>query len=115
MRSSDAATTPDVLLAAAREYAQEGRASHVAWVEHLSAGPCDGCTPESLRAIGTVDDQREWVRKYDVILTVLDLVDETLAVRMVDAVARLADSAERDSRRRNAQHALRYRREARSA
>lgn len=109
--------TPDVLLDAARRYAREGRESHVLWAEHLRAhrngAPCESCTAEVIATAGDVEVQDEWVRKYEVILLALDLVDETLAVRLVDAVARLADEGMRDRAVYFAQRALRYREEAR--
>ena len=77
--------TPDVVLAAARQYAQEGRESHVLWANHLrlhrNGSPCDACTDEVIATAGDLDEQLEWVRKYDVILLALELVDETLAVK----------------------------------
>lgn len=114
-----ACDTPDVLLAAARRYAQEGRESHVFWADHLRAhrngASCDACTDEVVATAGDLDVQLEWVRKYDVILLALDLVDETLATRFVDAVARLADEGMRDRAVYFARRALRYREEAQRA
>lgn len=110
--------SPDIVLQSAREYAAEGRQSHVLWAEHLQAhrdgNGCDRCTPEVIATAGDVEEQLEWVRKYDVILTALGFVDETLAVRLVDAVARIGNEVEREQRVRNARHALRYRAEARA-
>lgn len=87
--------SPDVLLEAARKYAREGRESHVLWASHFRAhrngSDCDACTEDVIATAGDVEVQDEWVRKYDVILLALDLVDETLA--------RLADEGMRDSRR----------------
>lgn len=111
--AENAASRPDFVLAAAIEYAREGRASHVAWAEHLAAGDCECCTAEVVNTAGDAAVQREWVRKYDVILTALELVEETLTVRLVDAVARISDEEERKHRVKNVRHALRYREEAR--
>lgn len=109
--------TPDRVLVAARRYAAEGRESHVLWASHLQAhedGDCPACTPDVVETAGDLAMQLEWVRKYDVILLALELVDETLSVRLIDAVARISDDEERKSRVKNARHALRYRREAHS-
>lgn len=109
--------SPDVLLEAARKYAREGRESHVLWASHFRAhrngSDCDACTEDVIATAGDVEVQDEWVRKYDVILLALDLVDETLATRFVDAVARLADEGMRDRAVYFARRALRYRKEAR--
>lgn len=111
--------SPDRVLDAARRYAAEGRESHVLWAAHLKAhrngDACASCTAEVVATAGDLDAQLEWVRKYDVILTALDFVDETLAVRLVDVIAKISNEEERKQRVRNAQHALRYRAESRSA
>lgn len=112
--------SPEVLRSVIRDaikFAQEGRESHVRWLEHLEAhadgsSRCDYCTPEVVETAGDADVQREWVRKYDVILRALTA---PLAPLMVQAIAQIADEEERKRSVRLARHALRYRQEARRA
>lgn len=108
--------SPEVLRSMIRDavkFAEEGRASHQAWVEHYTdPEPCGACTPEVIDGVGDIDVQLEWVRKYDVILSVLRA---SLAPLMVEAIAKISNEEERKQRVRNARHALRYRREARAA
>lgn len=110
-------SSPEVLRQTIRDavkYAQEGRESHVRWLEHLEAhadgsSPCEACTPEVVATAGDADVQREWVRKYDVILSALTA---PLAPLMVEAIAKIADEEERKRSVRFARHALRYRQKA---
>lgn len=93
-------------------YAEEGRASHAAWLKHLEAHaktPCEGCTAEVIETAGSAEVQREWVRKYDVILRALTA---RAAPLVVEAIAKIADEEERERSKRLARHALRYRSEA---
>lgn len=114
----DVPESPEVLRSIIRDavkYAQEGRESHVLWAEHLEAhargeATCEACTPEVIETAGDAQVQREWVRKYDVILRALSA---PLAPLMVEAIAKIGDEEEHRLRVRNARHALRYREEAR--
>lgn len=57
---------------AAVEYANEGRSSHVRWVAHLEAHTDGGCVECDERPYKLdIKHEREWVRKYDVILAAL--------------------------------------------
>jgi hypothetical protein len=92
-------------------YALEGRRSHVLWAEHLEAHAngatvCEQCTPAVVETAGDAAEQREWVRKYDVIIEALKLNSTPL---MLGAIARISDEENRKARVRAVQHGLRYR------
>lgn len=94
-------------------YAEEGRASHVAWAEHLDAGTCEFCTNDVVDTAGDAAHQREWVAKYDAILAVLrEYADRVAASRLLDSIARISDEVNHERRVAAVQHALRYRAEA---
>ena len=82
-------------------YAEEGRQSHKSWADWLEhCETCDDCrasmpSRERLeREIGTLDEQREWVRKYDVILQALGAVPKAITGSFTCAKADPLPSAE---------------------